>query len=288
MQLKQYLQKAYPYYYQNLRWLAVILFVISISSFLFSYLFEPFEVNLAEHKIDATWIMFTHAFLPLLIAFVYFFVLNKNVKDERSWTLGKELFHVSTVLLIIGIVNFLIRDIIYTNPDNWSLRYLWEEIRNTFLIGFLLLAIILPLNLERLFKKYDSSSKKLQLNSHEKSLDNETVLVKTAIESEQFMLRLEDFIFAKVEGNYIEIYTQSSNSYLKKIVRLTLKELEEQLRSFPVIYKTHRSFIINTNYIKSVSGNAQGYNITLKKCPEIIPVSRSKVSEFNALFPSSN
>ena len=61
-----------------------------------------------------------------------------SVKEDTHWNLGKEILHISIILFLIGIADFLIRDVIYTNPNNWSLRYLWEEVRNTFLVGLLL------------------------------------------------------------------------------------------------------------------------------------------------------
>ena len=84
--------------------------------------------------------------MPFPIAYLYLNFINRYLKSDVNWTLGKELLNLSILLLLIGIAGFLIRDLIYTNSDNWSLRYFLEEIRNTFLIGFLLLIIVLPIN----------------------------------------------------------------------------------------------------------------------------------------------
>lgn len=149
-QIKRYLKEPYPYYYDSQQRLILLLLFISFLSFCFSYFFQPFVVNVVEHKISSIWILLIHALIPFPIAYIYFSLMNRNIKDDITWTLGKEIFNLSIILLIIGITDFLIRDLIYTNPDNWSFRYFWEEIRNTFLVGFLLLIIVLPLNLERL------------------------------------------------------------------------------------------------------------------------------------------
>ena len=135
MKMKVYIKQPYPYYYEDLKKVFLLLCCISIVSFLFSYLFEPFNTDEAEHKISSLEIVIMHALIPVPIALGYLFLLNKTIKDTISWTIGKEFFHLSMILFIIGLTDFLIRDLIYTNPDNWSLRYLWEEIRNTFLVG---------------------------------------------------------------------------------------------------------------------------------------------------------
>ena len=262
-----------------------MLVLISLLSFIFSYSFEPFNVNETEHKINSIWILLIHACTPFPIAFTYIRVLNRNCKNESTWTLGKEAFHLSVILLIIGVTSFLIRDLIYTNPDNWSFRYFWEEIQNTFLIGFLLVLIVLPLNLERLIHIHQSRLRKLPVNSPESALNNSFITVINLVSNERFELKMADFIFAKVESNYTEIFTASSNGINKTLIRITLKELEEQLA--PVsesVFKTHRSYLVHLNKIESISGNAQGYQLVLKNCSITIPVSRSNIANFNIAY----
>ncbi|WP_405607015.1 LytR/AlgR family response regulator transcription factor [Polaribacter sp. Asnod1-A03] len=284
MQFLNYFNQLYPYYYRNRKNLLIILFIFSFLSFCFSYLFQPFELNISEHKVNSNWVLLIHAFIPLPIVFVYFWFVNKNLKDDTFWTIGKEIIHLSIVLLLIGIADFLIRDFIYTNPNNWSFQYLFEEIRNTFLVGVLLLIIILPLNLHRLLKKYQNSATKLSFKKSKFIRKKESILINSFINSESFNLKIDTFLFAKIDGNYAEIYTKSENSFDKKLIRVSLKELEEQLKEFNFIFKTHRSYLVNTNQIKSINGNAQGYKLQLNNYPLEIPVSRSKIKEFNFIL----
>ncbi len=282
-QLKGYLKEPYPYYYGNTKRLLFLLLIICVLSFSFSYFFQPFDVNVTEHKINFIWILCIHAFIPFPIALGCFMIINRIIKEEVTWTLGKEIVNLSIVLLLIGIVDFLIRDLIYTNPNNWSFGYLWEEIRNTFLVGVLILMIVLPLNLERLINKHSSSLKKLS-NSTSNSSSNKVVAIKTPIVNESFDLKTEEFLYAKVESNYIELFITSSNVIKKTLIRMTLKELQDQLEAFPFIFKSHRSYLVNLHAIESSSGNAQGYQLLLKNCSVTIPVSRSNITNFNAIF----
>ena len=158
-----------------------------------------------------------------------------------------------------------------------------EEIRNTFLVGFLLLTIVLPLNLERLIHKNTSSLKRLAIYPKQE-LNNTLVSIKTSIANEDFKLQVKEFLFAKVESNYMEIFTFSSEGVHKVLVRMTLKELEDQLDAFPYIFKTHRSYLVNLYAIKSTSGNAQGYQLILENCLHTIPVSRSNITKYNSLY----
>ncbi|WP_394748933.1 LytR/AlgR family response regulator transcription factor [Spongiimicrobium salis] len=283
-QIATYLREPYPYYYKNGKKLFFLLLFIAVLSFLFSYFFEPFEVNVAEHKIHSLWILVIHAFTPLPIAFVYLRMVNVKKDENAIWTLGKELRHLSIILLLIGFWSFLVRDFIYTNPDNWSLRYLWEEIRNTFLVGFLLLMLILPFNLERLIKRHNKALKKIQFKTPGRELRKGLITIQGNTLEEDVELRMEDFLFAKVEGNYTEIFSFSSQRLHKTLVRVPLKVLEEQLQTYGDVYRTHRSYLVNLNAIVTISGNAQGYLLTLKNCSLLVPVSRSKINDFNATY----
>ncbi|MGB7393733.1 MAG: LytTR family DNA-binding domain-containing protein [Pricia sp.] len=282
--IKEYLNRPYPYYYGSWDKLLLILTSVSVLSFSFSYFFEPFEVNRAEHKFDYFWICIVHAFVPLGIALVYFLILDILRTDEHRWTLGKETLHLSILLGLIGIGSFLVRDIIYDNPNNWSWRYFWEEIRNTFLVGSLLLAVLLPLNLERLLSKYTTAASRLNILDTGELPNKGTVPIETPINSEAFELDITNFLFAKVDGNYMEIYKQEGDAIQKILIRLPLKQLKTQLLAFPLIFQTHRSYLVNIHRITSVSGNAQGYLLSFEGCDVEVPVSRSRIAEFNAFF----
>ncbi|WP_420573512.1 LytR/AlgR family response regulator transcription factor [Kordia sp.] len=282
----KYLKEPYPYIYGNRKQLLSILAVISVLSFIFSYAFEPFEINALEHKMSYFWIVLLHATLPIPIALLYFTLLNLFVKDDSRWTLGKEVFHLSLLLILIGIGSFLIRDIIYDKPDNWSLRYLYEEVRNSFFVGILLLAIVLPLNLQRLIQKHSKSLEKLKLQTPSKN--NDSHIIKVASGNEMYQFDVQKFLFAKVESNYTEIYIHEDSQVKKALFRITLKELETQLKDFSNIYKTHRSYLVNLNKITACTGNAQGYQLSLKDYKKTVPVSRSKLKAFNEYFSHIN
>ncbi|WP_027075657.1 LytR/AlgR family response regulator transcription factor [Maribacter antarcticus] len=288
MKIKVYIKQAYPFYYEDFKKVFILLCGVAIISFLFTYLFEPFNVNQAEHKISSLWILIVHAFIPIPTALGYLFLLNKTVKDTSRWTLGKEFLNLALLLFLIGLTSFFLRDFIYTNPDNWSFRYFWEEIRNTFLVGSLILIIILPLNLERLLYRHFNFLKQIATPSSIIKSSN-SIQINTPILGEQFEINMGTFLFAKVEGNYIEIVYSSVTGFGKLLKRMTLKEFEEQLNPFPYVFKVHRSYLVNLQSIESISGNAQGYALRLKNFSEgTITVSRSNIQEFNRVLTNCN
>ncbi|HSJ68658.1 MAG TPA: LytTR family DNA-binding domain-containing protein [Anditalea sp.] len=207
-------------------------------------------------------------------------IFNTRVNEDR-WVVMHEIILIGFLLLIIGISQFLIRDFIYNNPENWSIKYFFEEIRNTTLSGFLFVCILVPLNFMRLNKLNKDKAKQI----HHISLNNNQTAPKycgilTQQKSDDFDLDLQNFLFAKSEGNYLEFYITEDQNIVKKLKRMTLSELESQLQQFPNIFKTHRSYLVNLLKITSVNGNAQGYQLEIKKHTLSIPVSRKIIPAF--------
>lgn len=282
--VRSYIREVYPFYYNDLREVFIFLCLLVISSFFFTYLFEPFQINPEEHRLKTYWIHLIHAFIPLPVSMAYFYVLNKRVKRTEEWTIGKEFCHLAALLFITGLLSFLIRDFIYTNPDNWSLRYLFEEIRNTFLIGSLLLMILLPLNLERLLNRHKTLSKTLAPQPKPRAYA-ESIHIQTEILTEGFELDINTFLYAKVEANYTEFLFEEAGAIKRLVKRIRLGQLEKQVEGFPHLCRVHRSYLVNVDSVRSVSGNAQGYILDLNASVDLrVPVSRSKIAAFNRVY----
>lgn len=278
-----YLQQAYPYYWGS-RGLLRFFIIIAVISFLFSYAFQPFEVYEPEHKLDYLWICVIHSLVPCTAGYGYFLLVNWYGVNEENWNIGKELLHVSMLLVVMGIGSFLVRDIVYDNPNNWSWRYFYEEIRNTFMVGMLLALIFVPLNFSRLFRKHEQDAAFLLSEQQEEppSVEGKALVpVKTQVKADDFQLVAQDLLFAKASGNYTEIYLATDGSIEVLLKRISIKELEQQLSPFSFIVKTHRAYLVNTRMINEVKGNAQGYRLSFELVSERVPVARGMIAPFN-------
>ena len=154
------------------------------------------------------------------------------------------------------------------------------------MVGILFAFILVPLNFLRLMKAHMKTAK--SLNSQQQpdfSLEREKLLpIVTQQKSDDFDLNPEEFLFAKSEGNYLEIYFEKGDKANKVLKRMTLKELESQLQSFPHFFKTHRSFLVNLQKVAQVKGNAQGYQLEIKSFSDTLPVSRGMIHDFERKF----
>ncbi|WP_273273351.1 LytTR family DNA-binding domain-containing protein [Maribacter polysiphoniae] len=117
-------------------------------------------------------------------------------------------------------------------------------------------------------------------NQVPESVPTNSVAIKTQVKSDDFMLNPLNLIYAKSDGNYTEIHILKEEVVEKSLKRISIKELELQLNSVVTIVRTHRSYLVNINYLVKVTGNAQGYRLHLKKTDDLVPVSRNMIAQF--------
>ncbi len=273
-----FLKQPYPYYYRG-KSLLVIFLLLFIMSFGFNFFFKPFNVNLSEHKMPYFGISLMHTLTAGLIFLLLCAAFSFIHQKTEQWKISNEVIFLLLLFLCIGIGQFLIRDVIYDNPNNWSWKYFFEEVRNTFMVGILFVLILVPLNFSRLYYINQKQAGLLSLLREEFEPIG-PVFIQTNQKSDDFYLNTSDLIYAKSEGNYVEIYMEEQSDIVRNLVRIPLKDLERQLRKVPYIVKTHRSFLVNTRYIQNISGNAQGYKLQLKQCPDPVSVSRNMIPSF--------
>ena len=278
-----FLKQPYVFYYEGRKLIQItgILFLIFL---FFNYMLQPFDVNLKEHKMSYFWISIIHSASPILILLGISLVCRLFPKTTEDWKIKNECILVFFLILFTGITQFLIRDVIYNNPLNWSWRYFTEELSNTFIAGIFLCPIIISINLNRqqLKNKQKADQISAMLIAAEEIKTNASITIETEVKSEKFIIDSHTFIYAKAEGNYAEIFLKDDEIVTKLIKRISIKNLEKQLSTFPFIIKTHRSVLLNLNYIKKVTGNAQGYKVELKSCSETVPVSRNFIQSFDS------
>ena len=285
MDLLLTLRQPYLYYYGKEGLLKRAFFIFSFF-FLFTYFFEPFNVNLAEQKFDFFLICSIHGLIASLFFLLYSSIINA-FSNEEKWTLGKEISFLTGLLFLVGLGNFLARNFIYSNPNNFSIHYLVEELTHTLLVGLLLILIAVPLNFIRLYKKNNKNAATFEEIRSEgvEDISPKTVVgIKAQTQADNFDLEIERFVYAKAAGNYVEFILMQGGDTNTELKRISLKELEEQLKNLPEIVKTHRSYLINMQKVKKVTGNAQGYSLKMRGLKEQLPVSRGKLEYFTNAY----
>jgi DNA-binding LytR/AlgR family response regulator len=273
--LKFFIQP-YPFYHQSKSlWRTTLL--IFVIGFLFEYFLIPFQRTPEEHKFSYAIISLFHVGVAAIIYNIFFLVIGQFI-NEDDWQVFKEIIAVAILLLLIGIGEWAIRDLIYDNPHNREFEILLEEVWHAYLSGSVIFALVLSINVNWLTSKHQQQAKTLDVPHQSQKMK---VMIKAQINSDNFELSTDQLICAKAEGNYVEFYCWQIEHIHKQVKRISLSSLNEQLVDVPYLVKTHRTYLVNLNYLKKITGNAQGYQLTLQHLDFQVPVSRSHLQKFN-------
>lgn len=81
-------------------------------------------------------------------------------------------------------------------------------------------------------------------------------------------------VYVTTESNYACFFIKDKRDLKEHILRLQLKAVEEKLKQYDNIIRCHRSYIVNTDAINNISGNARGHYLNVNGSSVNIPVSR--------------
>ncbi|MBR5763705.1 MAG: LytTR family transcriptional regulator [Bacteroidaceae bacterium] len=92
---------------------------------------------------------------------------------------------------------------------------------------------------------------------------------------------VEEIIYIESMQNYANIRLLHDGDVCNKTLRITMKQLRQSLDSFGCLFACHRAFIVNMDYIQSVSGRrSSGYKLQMFGTDKQIPISRTNSDEF--------
>lgn len=256
---------------------------IGIFVALFLLLFQPFtEFKQADSEYIWSCAVFGLITTIVIISYeliqVYVFQIKK---DTEYWTLYKWLISSIILLLLISSANYIYVSLFFS--PSFSLHIFWQLLYSTFLIG------IFPLIFVGTVKALSSNRK------HSKIAENYTDSMRSEFTPQQSQIILLSNETAKnnqteqstailyIESlqNYIRVMSVTKDGNTKELlIRNTLSNVLQKCKNTS-IERCHRSFLVNTEHILQVSGNAQGLLLELKYIQDRhIPVSRKYVSNF--------
>lgn len=252
--------------------------LIAFFVFGFLYLFKPFglsEVQGSLLLVTALYGLIT--LIILLFTQLLFPVLFEQYYNEQKWTVGKEIFQSMGNVLLIAIGNFLLS--CYLDFFPWSV--------DTFLLfaGFTFAIGIIPVTVQALVRQniYHRRNARAVIDDNRAIAERQKDPVSSSIVSisredgeEAFHAEAADILAIESSGNYIEVHRSKGKPVL---IRKSLSATEQELPQ--EFFRTHRSWIVNLPLVKHVDGNARGYVLSFENATVEVPVSRSKLGDFD-------
>ena len=128
-------------------------------------------------------------------------------------------------------------------------------------------------------KAINSLLEKRQEKLFQREDEREEKPVMVVIEGQGQGARLEvdpsNILYVESMANYADIYYISENETRHITLRITLKQIRETLSEFGYIVQCHRAFLVNLNFVVSMTARNPGYQLQLFGVEKQLPVSRA-------------
>ncbi|THD69277.1 LytTR family transcriptional regulator [Robertkochia marina] len=196
--------------------------------------------------------------IPILLLHIPELVWFKN--QNSRWYLFNEL-----ILIFLGTAFMTILAFVYNtkmvNEYTISWGYLWDWLLT---FGLPFVPFVIPIWAYLRFRFSDVTISLVTANTSSITITGENV-------NEQLQFAQEQFIFAKAQSNYVDVYLLNEKQQAEKhVLRSTLSGLVNQL-SFAE--QVHRSYLVNPEHILSLEGNTRKGAALLNHIEEPVPVS---------------
>ena len=263
-----------------------LLLSISFGVFLFVLFFQPFPLDEIDFNNRLLLIAGLGTIVFIFMVLVRFFVHWLKQKYEQSTSeYGLSTFMGGFIILVLSSVAFA-----------FYLRYV-GSVRISFyiMLKIILICLVAPVALWQ----YDSFKELRLQNSillHEKEIIpvkvekqedeyiNKNIEIISENNGENLNILVANIAFIKSADNYIEIVYRDGDVFRKKLLRNTLKNIEQQLRPYPNFTRCHRICIVNIHYIEKLNRNYSNHWLNLKGFDERIPVSIQYVMKLKELL----
>lgn len=98
----------------------------------------------------------------------------------------------------------------------------------------------------------------------------------------------DNIMYMESSGNYVDVCYREEGNMKHKLLRSTIKQMDEMMEKYGCFVRCHRAYIVNVNKIMNINGNAQGYRLNLEDTQQEIPVSRTYLKDFKSFLNKEN
>jgi LytTr DNA-binding domain len=255
----------------------------------FLFVFHPFGTYEGLSQWQILWVSLQFGLVTMAWTVVWGLIIKAlpQVFKEEGWTVGREILFHLFFILGIGTFNLIFSAFSYNYPISWKTFWQWQWI--TLSIGIFPTVASVMYKQIKWMKQYSLSAENLsaQVLSKEKTSfleekkgNNSTLEPIELIligdnQNERLSILPHQLLYIAAADNYVQVFYKENEQIKSKMLRTTLRKMEDLLFSNPQFYRCHRTFLVNLKHVARISGNAQGYKLHLHELETTIPVSRT-------------
>ena len=255
--------------------------------FLFLLLFQPFGLS----GYTGSLLLLTAGYgltcsVVMLILNVLIVPLFPLWFSEETWTAGKESIWTLANISLIGLANLLYSSA--AGVADFSSTHLLRFEFFTIAVAVFPVLFSVLLRTSRLETRYRKKSEELNEKLDPGKSGTEVLLIPSETEKEQLSLSSEQLLYMQSAGNYTEVFYREEDVVKKKLLRNSLKNLTGALSGHQILFRCHKSYLVNLGQVEKISGNAQGYRLHLRNSGATVPVSRNLNGQIQSLLSTKN
>jgi LytTr DNA-binding domain len=279
----RFLSQPYPFEVTDLRKTLLHNCYIGLFIAFFLIVFQPFDTDLWNPEYKTLKLLgygFVSFLMPTLLHTVtYSFFDALRINDK--WVIWKEILYLILTVVLVAIGNLLYANVLGIMRLSFS-SFIGSLI-SVMLIGLfpIIASIIAKYNRFLSLNKKEAAEIETNLQSYQQEQQAQPEVTTTTQltllaenEKDSLSFAVQDFIYIESADNYANIAFLKNNKLQKELLRGTLKRFESQLNDAQIA-RCHRSYIVNLHHAEHITGNAQGYRLTLRYADIVVPVARN-------------
>lgn len=246
--------------------------------FLLLYLLQPFGFSLyGGNKLLVSLMFGIITFLCCLVyGLVVFRTMQMNMDEWKIWHVGVAILG---LIMFNGIANWVLFSHIFLIPVTIGsfLQFLYWA----FIFGCIITTISLYASYNHYLKE------QIEVLHHDNTWDLQEVSITIQdknVRSYDLSLSLNALLYVEAKKNNVMVCYVDGEKLEYKELHTPLTSVLANLKTYENIFQCHRSFLVNLNHVTSAQGNSNGYKLTLDRCAEKIPVSRSYIAQLKQLL----
>lgn len=216
--------------------------------------------------------------ITVVVATLFDFLLIFILKIDRtipSWTFKKWILSMIMLIALISIANYAY--ITYLSSKPLVLSHFFEVMVTTSIIGLfpvVFSGLIIQINANN---KNQIQAAEIQSHFPIQKTKEQVIHFSSNNKNQNLEVAVKNVFYLEAMQNYVSVCYKEEGQVKKELIRNTIKNLEAQNQESPLM-RCHRSFIVNSELIEKVEGNAQGLRLSLKNLDDVIvPVSRKYI-----------
>jgi len=263
---------------EDTRYQIKLISMISLGMFLFMLFFQPFELGIEDFN-DVLIFHLGVAAITFLILVGFRIIMPASLTQR----IHAESLKISNEVGLILLIWFFITagNICYLHFVGGVPLSLSGGVKIAIFSGFPSIVLKLAdvnMRLREQLRHFVRRNIKLEKDiANVEQTQSDPVVFESDSQNEKLELNPDDVMLIRSADNYVDIFYRLDEKIEHKLIRNTLKYIQQVLRENDDFRRCHRTCIVNTSYILNMTNNYKGHRLKMLDMDEEIPVSRQYI-----------